>query len=174
MAVNIAAAMYLLPLVVNVLVSGLMLVKDHVNTKLKVWFPNRKFYIGMDTALLIDDPAVLSTGLLLLPFAIALAFILPGNKVLPFADLASLMFLFALIAPFCKRNIFRMLISGILIVIVIFYVGTLLAPEFTKAAVDSQITSVKEFTAITNLVGSVTTWVGWVFVKGCEWIATLI
>lgn len=173
LAVNIAAAMYLLPIVVNVLVSGLVMVKEHVNKKLQVWFPNRKFYIGMDTALLIDDPAVLSTGLLLLPFAIVLAFALPGNKVLPFADLASLMFLFALVAPFCKRNIFRMLISGILIIIVIFYAGTSLAPEFTKAAVDSQITSVKEFTYITNLVGSVTTWVGWLFIKGSEFIATL-
>lgn len=174
LAVNIATAMYLLPIVVNVLVSGLVMVKEHVNKKLGVWFPNRKFYIGMDTALLIDDPAVLSTGLLLLPFAIVLAFILPGNKVLPFADLASLMFLFAIIAPFCKRNIFRMLISGILIIIVIFYAGTSLAPEFTKAAVDSQITSVKEFTFITNLVGPVTTWVGWLFIKGSELIATLL
>lgn len=75
LAVNIAASMYLLPMVVDVLASGLVMVRDHVDKKLKVWFPNRKFYIGMDTALLIDDPAVLSTGLLLLPFAILLAFV---------------------------------------------------------------------------------------------------
>lgn len=173
LAVNIAAAMYLLPIVVDVLVSGLVMVKDHVNKKLKEWFPKRHFYIGMDTALLIDDPAVLSTGLLLLPIAIVLAFILPGNKVLPFADLASLMFLFALVAPFCKRNIFRMLISGVLIIITIYYVGTNVAPEFTKAAADSNIGSVKEFTAITNLVGSVTTWIGWIFIKFSEWISIL-
>ncbi|GEQ50152.1 PTS transporter subunit IIC [Tetragenococcus koreensis] len=65
LAVNIAAAMYLLPIVIDVLVSGLVMVKDHVTNKLKKWFPKRKFYIGMDTALLLDDPSVLSTGLLL-------------------------------------------------------------------------------------------------------------
>lgn len=173
LAVNIAAAMYLLPLVVNVLVSGLVLVKDHVNVKLKEWFPDRQFFIGMDTALLIDDPAVLSTGLLLLPFAIVLAFVLPGNRVLPFADLASLMFLFTLVAPFCKRNIFRMLISGILITAVIFYVGTALGPEYTAAAAQSHIDSVANFTEVTNLVGSATTWVGYLFVKAAEIISAV-
>ncbi len=173
LAVNIAAAMYLLPIMVDVLVSGLVMVRDRVDTQLKVWFPNRKFFIGMDTALLIDDPSVLATGLLLLPFAIILAFVLPGNKVLPFADLASLMFLFALVAPFCKRNMFRMLIAGILIVTVVFYVGTSIAPEFTKAAVQSNIGSVKGFTAITNIVGSATTWVGWIFIKLSEFIQTI-
>ncbi|WP_307726253.1 PTS transporter subunit IIC, partial [Tetragenococcus koreensis] len=110
---------------------------------------------------------------LLLPITIILAFVLPGSRVLPFADLASLTFLFALVAPFCNRNIFRMLISGILIVIVIFYTGTALAPEFTKAAVDSQITSVSSFEYITNLVGPVTTWVGWLFIRMSEWLAVL-
>ena len=43
LGVNIAASMYLLPIVVNVLVSGLVMVKDHVNAKLKDWFPKRKF-----------------------------------------------------------------------------------------------------------------------------------
>lgn len=174
LGVNIAASMYLLPLVVNVLVSGLVMVKDHVNEKLKEWFPKREFYIGMDTALLIDDPSVLSTGLLLLPLAIILAFILPGNRVLPFADLASLMFLFALVAPFCNRNIFRMLVSGLLIIVTIFYVGTSVAPEFTRAAAQSNVSSIKAFSSITNLVGSATTWIGWVFIKGSEWIASLI
>lgn len=174
LGVNIAASMYLLPIVVNVLVSGLVMVKDHVNAKLKDWFPKRKFYIGMDTALLIDDPSVLSTGLLLLPLAIILAFLLPGNKVLPFADLASLMFLFALVAPFCNRNIFRMLISGLLIIITIFYIGTSIAPEFTKAALQANVTSIKSFSSITNIVGSATTWIGWIFIKVSEWIAAII
>lgn len=174
LAVNIAASMYLLPMVVDVLASGLIMVRDHVDKKLKVWFPKRKFYIGMDTALLIDDPAVLSTGLLLLPFAILLAFVLPGNRVLPFADLASLMFLFTLVAPFCKRNMFRMLISGLLIMVVIFYAGTALAPEYTQAAAQAGITSVKGFSSITNLVGSVTTWIGWIFIKLAELIGSVI
>ena len=37
----------------------------------------------MDTALLIGEPSVLATGLLLIPMAVVLAIILPGNRVLP-------------------------------------------------------------------------------------------
>lgn len=170
LSINVAASMYLLPEMVGVLIKGLVMVRDTVDTQLHKWFPNRKFYIGMDTALLIDDPSVLATGLLLIPIAIILAFLLPGNKVLPFVDLASLMFLFALVAPFCKRNMFRMLIAGIFIVICIFYVGTDISQEFTKAAVMSKISSVKSMTAITNMVGSATTWIGWLFIKIAEFI----
>ncbi len=77
----------------------------------------------MDTALLIGEPSVLATGLLLIPMAVVLSIILPGNRVLPFVDLASLMFLLAMVTPFCKRNMFRMFITGTLIVTCILYVG---------------------------------------------------
>lgn len=168
LSINVAASMYLLPEMVGVLIKGLVMVRDRVDEQLHQWFPARKFYIGMDTALLIDDPAVLATGLLLIPIAIVLAFILPGNRVLPFVDLASLMFLFALVAPFCKRNIFRMLIAGIFIVVCILYVGSDISSEFTEAAVMSKISAVKSMTAITNMVGSATTWIGWIFIKVAE------
>ncbi|MFT8748998.1 PTS transporter subunit IIC [Liquorilactobacillus nagelii] len=170
LSINVAASMYLLPEMVGILIKGLVMVRDRVDEQLHQWFPTRKFYIGMDTALLIDDPSVLATGLLLIPIAILLAFVLPGNKVLPFVDLASLMFLFALVAPFCKRNMFRMLIAGIFIVICILYVGSDISSEFTEAAVMSKISAVKSMTAITNMVGSATTWVGWIFIKVAEMI----
>ncbi len=38
-----------------------------LEAKLKAKFPGRDFYIGMDTALLIGEPSVLATGLLLIP-----------------------------------------------------------------------------------------------------------
>ncbi len=41
------------------------MVRDHVEKQLKKWFPKRSFDIGMDTALLIGEPSVLATGLIL-------------------------------------------------------------------------------------------------------------
>ena len=99
LAINIAAAMVLLPKMIDVLIEGLISVRDAAEKQLKIWFPNREFYIGMDTALLIGDSSVLATGLLLIPITILLAFILPGNEMLPFADLASLVFILALVTP---------------------------------------------------------------------------
>ncbi|WP_057817433.1 PTS galactitol transporter subunit IIC [Schleiferilactobacillus perolens] len=170
LAVNIAAAMVLLPKMIDILVSGLRIVRDAVEKQMKKWFPNRKFYIGMDTALLIGEPSVLATGLILIPIAIVLAFILPGNKVLPFVDLASLMFLLALITPFAKRNILRMTIAGTLILICIMYVGTDIGVFYTNAARMSKIAVPKGIQYMTNFIGSATTWIGWVWIKVCQLI----
>ncbi|MFD1441664.1 PTS galactitol transporter subunit IIC [Lacticaseibacillus hegangensis] len=165
LAINVAAAMYLLPKMIDVLVSGLVIVRDQVEGQLKKWFPKREFYIGMDTALLIGEPSVLASGLILIPIAIVLAFILPGNKVLPFVDLASLMFLLALITPFAHRNMLRMIVSGTLVLICIMYVGTSIAPFYTKAAVQSGIAVPNGIKYMTNFIGSATTWIGWVLTE---------
>ncbi|WP_257478987.1 PTS galactitol transporter subunit IIC [Acidipropionibacterium jensenii] len=165
LGVNVAAAMYILPKMIGILIEGLTTVRDGAEIRLKRWFPNREFYFGMDTALLIGEPSVLATGVLLIPIALLLAFILPGNKVLPFVDLPSLMFLMALVTPFCKRNMFRMLITGTLALVVIMYVGSDIAPWFTGAAGTSGISLPKGATEITNLVGGATTPLGWIIIR---------
>ena len=164
-AVNIAAAMVLLPKMIDVLIEGLIAVRDAAEAKLKEWFPNRKFYIGMDTALLIGDSSVLATALLLIPITILLSFVLPGNKMMPFADLASTVFLLALVTPFVRRNMFKMLIVGTISVIVILYVGSDIAPFVTQSAIASNVKLPKDFDAITNMTGAVSSWIGWVTVK---------
>lgn len=171
LAVTVSAAMLLLPKMIEILVQGLLIVRDAVEAKLKKKFPNRDFYIGMDTALLIGEPSVLATGLLLIPMAIVLAFVLPGNKVLPFVDLASLMFLLAMVTPFCKRNMFRMFICGTLVLTSIYYVGTDISKEYTQAAVNSNIPVPEGISEMTNIVGGATTPAGWAAVKVGELIA---
>lgn len=165
LGVDVAAAMFILPKMIDILVEGLTTVRDGAEIRLKKWFPNREFYFGMDTALLIGEPSVLATGVLLIPIALLLAFILPGNKVLPFVDLPSLMFLMALVTPFCKRNMFRMLVTGTLGLIVIMYAGTDIAPWFTSAAGTSGIKIPNGATQISNLVGGATTPVGWIIIR---------
>ena len=153
----VSLAMLLLPKMIEILVQGLLIVRDAAEAKLKAKFPGRDFYIGMDTALLIGEPSVLATGLLLIPMAVVLSIILPGNRVLPFVDLASLMFLLAMVTPFCKRNMFRMFITGTLIVTCILYVGTDISQEYTQAAVNSHIPVPEGMAEITNIVGGATT-----------------
>ncbi|MCJ6330495.1 PTS galactitol transporter subunit IIC [Klebsiella pneumoniae] len=171
LAIKVSAAMLLLPKMIEILVQGLLIVRDAAEAKLKAKFPGRDFYIGMDTALLIGEPSVLATGLLLIPMAVVLSIILPGNRVLPFVDLASLMFLLAMVTPFCKRNMFRMFITGTLIVTCILYVGTDISQEYTQAAVNSHIPVPEGMAEITNIVGGATTPVGWLAVKFGEFFS---
>ena len=115
---------------------------------------------------------MLATGLLLIPMAVVLSIILPGNRVLPFVDLASLMFLLAMVTPFCKRNMFRMFITGTLVITCILYVGTDISKEYTQAAVNSNIPVPEGMSEITNIVGGATTPVGWLAVKFGEFFST--
>lgn len=172
LAIKVAAAMLLLPKMIEILVQGLMIVRDAAEAKLKAKFPGRNFYIGMDTALLIGEPSVLATGLLLIPVTVVLSVILPGNRVLPFVDLASLMFLLAMVTPFCKRNMFRMFITGTLIVTCILYVGSDISPEYTQAARNANIPIPEGMSEVTNMVGGATTPVGWLAVKFAELFGT--
>ncbi|QTL99586.1 PTS galactitol transporter subunit IIC [Iocasia frigidifontis] len=168
LGIKVAAVMVLLPAMINVLVDGLVTVRDAAETSLKKRFPNREFYIGLDTALLVGDPAVLATGLLMIPAALLLAVILPGNKVLPFVDLASLVFLIPMVTPYCKRNIFRIFISGLVILTLILYAGSDIAVHFTKAAEIANVSlpeGVQESTGMTSLVGGATSPLGWLFIR---------
>ena len=71
----------------------------------------------------------------------------------------------ALVTPFVRRNMFKMLIVGTLSVIIILYVGTDIAPWVTQSFTQSNIDLPKDFTAVTNMTGAVSTWIGWVAVK---------
>ena len=166
LGVKMAAIMVLLPAMIGVLVQGLVIVRDAAEISLKKRFPNREFYIGLDTALIIGEPAVLATGLLMIPMALLLAVVLPGNTVLPFVDLASLLFLVPMAAPYCKNNIVRLVICSFFIMVITLYAASDMAPAFTEAA---RITGVPlpegQSGEVVNLVAPPTTPMGWAVIK---------
>lgn len=168
LGIKVAAVMVLLPAMINILVQGLEIVREAAEVLLKKKFPDREFYIGLDTALLVGNPAVLATGLLLIPGALLLAIILPGNKVLPFVDLASLVFLLPMAAPFLKRNLVRLFVTGMVIVTFVLYAGTAISSYYTKAAEMVNVTlpeNVQSATGLSNLVGGATTPLGWLIIE---------
>lgn len=168
LAVDVAAVMVLLPKMVEVTVEGVMVIRDAAEIHMKKLFPNREFYFGMDTALLIGEPSIIATSLLLIPTALVLAMILPGNKMLPFTDLASIVFLISMAAPFCKRNMFRIYLTGIVILVISLYAGTSLGPVYTTAAKEAKVKVSVEGQELGNLVSPYNTPVGWAMIKCAE------
>jgi PTS system galactitol-specific IIC component len=146
---------------------GVMLVRNQAESMLKKKFPNREFYIGMDTSLLIGEPTVLATGLLLLPMTLLLAMVLPGNKMLPFADLSVLVFFLTMIAPYCKKNIFRMLITGMILMAIVLYISTDLTEIYTAAVQNSAVVLPENMRnrEMGNMLSPVNTPVGWFLIK---------
>lgn len=136
-AMNLAAVMLLLPRMVQILMEGLIPISEAARDFLQRRASDREIYIGLDSAILIGHPAAISTALLLVPIAIFLSLILPGNQVILFADLAVIPFVVAGFAPIMRGNIFRMVIAGIVVLSLGFYIGTALAPAMTAAAVQA-------------------------------------
>lgn len=132
---NLAAVMLLLPRMVKILMEGLIPVSEAARTFMQKHYGGREFYIGLDSAILIGHPAAISSSLILVPLVILLSFILPGNHVLLFADLAIIPFVVAMCAPLMKGNVVRIILAGLVTLGVGFYFGTAMSDLFTKAAV---------------------------------------
>ncbi len=114
LAITLGAVMYILPRMTRILMDGLIPVSDGVKEFMAKRFPNHAdFYIGLDIAVAIGNPAIISTGLLLTPVAVLLAFIVPGNQTLPVADLANMAVFSSMIVVACNQNIVRAVIVGI-------------------------------------------------------------
>lgn len=133
--VELGAVLVLIPKMAALIMEGLLPVSDAATGFIRKNFKGYgKMYIGLDSAVAVGHPMTLSIGLLMVPLAIFLAVILPGNKVLPFTDLAVLPYIFILIIPICKGNGFRSIIIGLVCLIAGLYIATDLAPFITEAA----------------------------------------
>ena len=164
---NLAAVMLLLPRMVQILMEGLIPVSEAAREFMKKRASDREIYIGLDSAILIGHPAAISSSLVLVPIIILLSIILPGNRVLLFADLAIIPFVVALFAPLMQGNIFRMIIAGILELGVGFYIATNMAPLFTSAAQNAGFAMPEGASQITS-IGDGFLWPQFLFTKAVD------
>lgn len=133
-----AAIMMLMPRMVSLLMEGLEPISESANEFIKKYFPSRDIYIGMDAALSVGHPSVLSSSLILVPITILLAVILPGNRVLPFGDLATIPFIVCLMAAVFGGNIIRTVVGGTIYMSLGLYISTWISPLFTKMAQNAE------------------------------------
>lgn len=129
----LGAVMILLPKMTSIMMEGLVPLSNAARKKLVKRFPNREINVGMDTALIIGDPAVVSSALLLIPSMVILATILPGNKVMPMGDLPMFVFYISCMVPVFKGNIFRTWLSSFILFGGGLYIASWLTPATNKA-----------------------------------------
>ncbi len=160
-AVTIAASLVLIPRMVSLLMDGLIVISEAAQEFMEKRFEGREIHIGLDAALGIGHPFVLSLGLLMIPITLVLAFILPGNKTLPLADLTALPFymIFAILPS--KGNLFRGVITGIFIAAITLYISGIAAPIMTGLAADIGYQIPDGATEITSLAVG-TQWYSWI------------
>lgn len=137
LAMSLGAVMLIMPRMVKLLMEGLLPLSDAVRSFLKKRYPDRHdLYIGLDIAVAVGHPSVLSTALLLIPVGVLLAVVLPGNRLLPLGDLANIWVPISMVVLACRGNIVRAFIIGIPCLAVNLYVASAAAPILTKIAKD--------------------------------------
>lgn len=124
LGVSMSAVMFIMPRMVRILMEGLMPLSESAREFLQKKFPGKEVYIGLDAALAIGHPSVIATGLVMIPITLVLAAILPGNRLLPFTDLAIVpIFMIWAVLP-SKGNVFRGIITGTIFMTAMLYIAT--------------------------------------------------
>jgi PTS system galactitol-specific IIC component len=129
-----AAVMHILPMMVSILMEGLEPLAESIRDYMTSRYEGRDLDIGLDSAILVGHESVIASSLIMVPIAIGMMIILPGNDVLWGVDLATFPFMFAMMAPLMDNDIVDMVITGTVLLIPINYTATEMAPLMTEAA----------------------------------------
>jgi len=116
------------------LMEGLIPISEGAREVLQKRFPGRDVLIGLDAAVVIGHPANMAIALLCVPIMLLLAVVLPGNRMLPFGDLAALPFYILWGVAASRGNMIRGLINAVIICALILWIGTSLGPLTTELA----------------------------------------
>ena len=135
--IKMGAVMELIPRVTVLFIEGLKPISEAARALIARKFKEADgLNIGMSPALVIGHPTTLVVSLLLIPATLFITVILPGNRFLPLASLAGMFYIFPLVLPFTRGNVFKTFIVGLVIIIAGLYMVTNLASAFTLAATD--------------------------------------
>lgn len=93
-----------------------------------------EWYLSVNDATGYGESATLITGIMLMPLVLVVAFILPGNRVLPLLDLVAIPYLIQPIIAVSNGNIAKSTISGVIWFAIALLVATTTAPLFTDVA----------------------------------------
>jgi len=132
--ITFAAVMHILPMMVGILMEGLTPLSESIRDTMTSRFEDRDFAVGLDSAILIGHEATIASSLIIVPIAILMMIVLPGNRVLWGVDLATFPFFFAMMVPLMDGDVVKMVITGIILLVPMHYIAGAVAPLLTDAA----------------------------------------
>lgn len=174
--ISMGAVMVLYPRMVALLMEGLIPLSEAAREFLQRKASKREVYIGLDSAIAVGHPTSIATALLMVPITLILAVILPGNKVLPFGDLATIPFLVAMMVPIVSGNVVRATITSTVVMIPTIYIMNGMSSLHTQVARASGFAFPEGASAIAsicdggNWISAVLAWVA----QGSFWIGNII
>jgi len=148
---KLSIIMILLPRAVNILFMGLAPIIDSIRSFISHRVTKRTIYIGLDSIIFVGHPSVIGLSIIIIPLSVYMATLLPGNTLLPNADLVMIPLILIWAIALSGGDIFRSFISAIIIIPIVLFVtadmGNLLTNLFLKYNMEltegySQISSI--------------------------------
>jgi len=133
---KLSIIMILMPRVVRLLIKSLNTIINDIRSFINKRITKREIYIGLNSIFFSGYPSVIGLSVIIIPLSVYIATLLPGNTVLPSADLIMIPFILVwAIAP-SRGDIFRSFISAMIIIPILIWLtgdmGTLFTNYFTK------------------------------------------
>ena len=134
-----AALMVLLPRMVAVLIEGIKPISEQARKALqsKLSSEGREIYIGMDSAIMVNDETILAASILLVPILLLLSPILPGNRIIPFAGITGVVYNICMISPLVKGDLPKLVVTSTIVMVIILILGSNWAPEVTRLVAEN-------------------------------------
>lgn len=154
LGVKMGSVMILMPMVVKLIMQGLLPIAEAARSIPQAKFKDSNYKIGLDPALLLGHPQVISASLIFVPLTVLLAALIPGNRVLPFGDLATIGFFVAIAVGVHKGNIFRTLFSGTAIMIMTIWISNEMVGLQTELARNTNLLGNAEQVSSLDQAGS--------------------
>lgn len=151
-AVAMGAVMVLMPRMVALLMEGLIPLSEAAREFLRTRANRTDIYLGLDSAIAIGHPTAIATSLIMVPVVLALAVLLPGNRVIPFGDLATIPFIVCMMVPVVRGNVIRATITSTIVMIPTIYIMNALADAQTEVARDVGFSFPEGYASITSMV----------------------
>jgi PTS system galactitol-specific IIC component len=146
--------MILMPRAANILLMGLiptvLALKDFIRRRIT----KRDIYIGLDPIILVGQPSVIALSVFIIPITAYISTVLPGNAVLPAADLIIIPFILLWIIIPSRGDIFRSFIIALIIIPVVLWITTDMGHLFTDFFLKYDMELIEGYKRLSAVSGS--------------------
>ena len=171
-SLTLSIIMILLPRSVNLLLKGLVPTINDIKSFISQRITKRELYIGLDPIVLVGQPSIIMLSVIIIPLTVYISTILPGNAVLPNADLIMIPFILIWVIAPSKGDIFRSLISAVIIIPIILWITTDMGYLFTNFFLKYNMELVEGYKRLSS-IGSSSNIFFWILLKIIEPIFNL-
>lgn len=141
LGVHIAAVMFLLPRSAGLIGEGFAPLGEHLKEVLARRFGSEhELHFAMDVGVIMSHRSVMAAGLLMIPITLVLAFVVPGNRILPIGDLPGLIAAMSVLVLLHRGNVIRAVLTGIPLVAAYLVFSSALAPLYTRLSANAGVT----------------------------------